>query len=106
MVRGVHADVDPAALGRPIQAIIQVQLRPSARPRLRAEASWLAHCAGVLEVFFLAGQRDLLVRVAVADAAELRDFVVNELSMHPEIALTETSMVLEHVRGNWLHDAP
>lgn len=102
VVRGIHADVDPAALGRPIQALIQVQLNASARPLLREEAARLAHSAGVIEVFFLAGARDLLIRVAVADAAELRDFVMNELSRHREIALTETSLVLEHLRGDLL----
>ena len=31
VIRGYHADVDPAALGRPLQALIAVRLRPGAR---------------------------------------------------------------------------
>ncbi|GAA2182340.1 Lrp/AsnC family transcriptional regulator [Brooklawnia cerclae] len=99
VIRGIHAEVDLAAVGRPIEAMIQVQIQPTARSRLREEAERLANCPGVVEVFFLAGSRDLLVRVAVADAAALRDFVVNELNRWPTVAATETSMVLEHFRG-------
>lgn len=99
VIRGIHADVDLAAVGRPIEAMIQVQIQPAARSRLREEAERLAHVPGVVEVFFLAGSRDLLVWVAVADASGLRDFVLNELNRHSEISATETSVVLESFRG-------
>ena len=67
--------------------------------KLRTEAERLAHCPGVIEVYFLAGSRDLLVRVAMADSAGLRDFVLNELNQHAAVASTETSTVVEHFRG-------
>ncbi len=98
-IRGVHADVDLAAVGRPLEALIQIQIQPSARAQLRTEAERLAHCPGVIEVYFLAGSRDLLVRVAMANSAGLRDFVLNELNQHAAVATTETSTVLEHFRG-------
>lgn len=99
VIRGFHAAVDLAAVGFPIQALILVRLQDSARPRLREEAHRLASCPGVLDVFFLAGQYDLAVRVAAANTSDLRDFVVNELSRHPETAGTETCLILEDVRG-------
>jgi DNA-binding Lrp family transcriptional regulator len=99
VIRGFHADVDLAAAGFPIQSLILVRLQDSARPRLREEAHRLASCPGVLEVLFLAGQYDLAVRVAAATTSELRDFVINELSRHPETAGTETCLILEDVRG-------
>jgi hypothetical protein len=37
--------------------------------------------------------------VATTDSAALRTFVVDELSAHPEVALTETNLIFEHVRG-------
>jgi len=55
-------------------------------------------------VFFLAGADDFLVHVAVADAAALRDFVVEQLSVHGEVALTETNLIFEHLRGAGLPD--
>ena len=99
VIRGVHADVDLAAVGRPLEALIQIQIQPSARAQLRTKAERLAHCPGVIEVYFLAGSRGLLVRVAMADSAGLRDFVLNELNQHAAVASTETSTVVEHFRG-------
>ncbi len=99
VIRGIHADLDLAAVGLPIQSLILVRLQDHARPHLREEAHRLARCAGVLEVLFLAGQYDLAVLVAAATTEQLRDFVVNELSRHRETAGTETLLVLEDVRG-------
>jgi len=102
VIRGFHADVNLVALGAPVQSLILVKLKESARPQLRDEAHRLAGTRGVLRVMFLTGQYDLAVTVAASDPAELRDFVINELSRHPEIASTETCVVLEDIRGNWL----
>jgi DNA-binding Lrp family transcriptional regulator len=99
VIRGFRTEVDLAAVGCPIQAMILVRLQDSARPRLREEAHRLSTCSGVLEVFFLAGQYDLAVRVAAANTNDLRDFVVNELSRQPGTAGTETCLILEDVRG-------
>ena len=98
-IRGFRADVDLSLLGASIEALILVKVRPESRVRLRDEAERLAACPGVLEVLFLGGQYDLAVKVAVADPAQLRDFVMNELSRHPEIAGTETCLVLEDLIG-------
>ena len=38
-----------------------------------------------------------LVYVAVRDTATLRAFVVDQLSARPEVALTETSLIFEHL---------
>lgn len=99
VIRGFRAEVDLAAVGCPIQALILVRLQTSARPRLREEAQRLANVRGVLEVLFLGGQYDLAVRVAAQNTTELRDIVVNELSRHPETAGTETCLVLEDLHG-------
>lgn len=31
VIRGYHADIDPAALNRPVQALVSVQIRPLSR---------------------------------------------------------------------------
>lgn len=99
VIRGFHADIELSSVGCPIQALILVRLQASARPRLREEAQRLAGCRGVLEVLFLGGQYDLAVRIAAENTNDLRDFVVNELSRHPETASTETCLILEDLRG-------
>jgi DNA-binding Lrp family transcriptional regulator len=52
-----------------------------------------------MNVYFLAGQDDFLLHVAVADASALRDFVVEQLSANPQVAATQTHLIFEHVRG-------
>ena len=98
-IRGFHADVDPAALGRPLQAMIAVRLQAGARSRMMAFTDRIRKLPEVLDIYFLAGADDFLLNVAAADAAALRDFVVDQLSAHPEVALTETNLIFEHVRG-------
>src|ERR1700749_4411408 len=60
VIRGYHADVDPAALGMPLQAMIAVRLQSHARSRIRAFVADVAGLPEGLNVFFLAGKDDLL----------------------------------------------
>src|SRR5512146_1209457 len=83
VIRGYHADVDPAALGRPLQAMIAVRLQSHARGRIRAFVAEVAGLPEVLNVFFLAGKDDFLLHVAAASTATLRDFV-ETLSSHED----------------------
>ncbi len=99
-IRGFHADVDPAALGLPLEAMIAVRLQAGARGQLVAFTERLRIRPEVRDIYFLAGADDFLLHVAAADAAMLRTFVVDQLSAHPEIALTETNLIFEHVRGS------
>lgn len=100
VIRGYHAEVDLTAVGRPIQALVHVRVQDRSRAGLRDEANRLRAVPGVLDVFFLAGPHDLVVRVACADPPALRDFVVEELNGHAAVASTETSVILEHHLGD------
>ncbi|WP_286689586.1 MULTISPECIES: Lrp/AsnC family transcriptional regulator [unclassified Aeromicrobium] len=100
VVRGFHADLDPAAVGRPIQAMIAVRLQPAARADIGSVAPRLAALPGVLNVFFLAGDDDFLIQVALPSPDALRAFVIDHLSASREFTSTETSLVFEHVRGS------
>ena len=99
VIRGYHADLDPEAVGLPLQAMIAVRLRAGARDRMRLFTERMRARPEVRNIYFLAGADDFLLDVATTDAAALRNFVVDELSAHPEVALTETNLIFEHVRG-------
>ena len=99
VIRGYHADVDPAALGRPLQAMIAVRLQSGARGHLSGFAEKMAALPEVLNVFFLGGADDFLVHIATEGSHTLRDFVVIHLSSDPDVALTETNLIFEHIRG-------
>lgn len=99
VIRGYHADVDPAALGRPLQAMIAVRLQAHARGHITEFVAKVADLPEVLNVFFLGGADDFLVHIAAASTENLRDFVVVNLSGNPDVALTETNLIFEHVRA-------
>ncbi|PZR52807.1 Lrp/AsnC family transcriptional regulator [Xylanimonas oleitrophica] len=99
VIRGFHADIDPALSGRPLQAIIAVRMQGSARSRLTSFLRELGALPGVLNVFLLGGAHDFFVHVAAPDADGLNDFVVENLSVNPGVALTETNLIFQHVRA-------
>jgi DNA-binding Lrp family transcriptional regulator len=99
VIRGYHADVDPAALGRPLQAMIAVRLQSHARGRIRGFVAEVAGLPEVLNVFFLAGKDDFLLHVAAASTSALRDFV-ETLSSNGDVSYTETSLIFEHIRAD------
>ncbi len=98
VIRGFHADIDPVALGRSLQARIAVRVQAGARPHLAEFGEQLAALDEVLNVYFIAGADDYLVHVATADTEGLRRFVLEHLSARPAVASTETILIFEHVR--------
>jgi DNA-binding Lrp family transcriptional regulator len=97
VIRGFYADIDPEAVGHPLQAIIGVRLQADARNVIHSFAKRLAGMAEVRNVFFVAGGQDFFVHVVAQDTAKLRRFVIVNLSGSPEVASTETNVVLEHL---------
>ena len=102
-IRGYHADVDPAVLGRPLQAMIAVRLQSHARGHIPGFMAKIAELPEVINVLFLGGANDFLVHIAATNTSNLRDFVVVNLSGNPDVALTETNLIFEHVRAGVTH---
>lgn len=98
VIRGFFADVDPAAVGRPLRAMVAVSLQSDARGQIRRFVSEIATHDEVIDVFFLAGADDYLLHVATADTETLRQFV-EMLNGRREVAGTTTSLVFDHRRG-------
>jgi len=95
VIRGFYADIDPEAVGYSIQAIIAVRLQVDSRDVIDSFAKRLAAMTEVRNVFFIAGAQDFLVHVVAVDTAELRRFVVVNLSGNPAVASTETNVIFE-----------
>jgi DNA-binding Lrp family transcriptional regulator len=99
VLRGFHAEVDLAALGRPLQAVVAIRLAAHDRGQIQEFTDTVNALPGVLMVFHVTGQIDYLVWVAATDTQDLRRFVVDHLTTHPAVAHAETSLVYEHTRG-------
>ena len=79
--------------------MIAVRLQSSARAHIPDFMAKIARLPEVLNVFFLGGADDFYVHIAAASTHNLRDFVVINLSRDPDVALTETNLIFEHVRA-------
>ncbi|MFC7330649.1 Lrp/AsnC family transcriptional regulator [Marinactinospora rubrisoli] len=99
VVRGYRAEVSLDALGRHVQAMISVRIRPPSRRNIEAFREWVARLPETVGVFVTSGNRDFLVHVAVPDTDALYGFVIDRLTQRPEVADVETSVVYEHLRA-------
>jgi len=99
VLRGVHADVDLAAVGHGLQAMIAVRLRSHDRAEVERFRRTAPDLPGVVALFHVSGADGYLLHVAVADSDALRDFVLDHLTGHPAVVHAETSLIFEHVRG-------
>lgn len=96
VITAFSAIVSPAALGMGLEALISVSIRTGARQRIPEFRADLEHRPEVRQLFFLGGAEDFVLHVAVHDTDALRDFVVEQLSAHPAVASTRTSLVFQH----------
>ncbi|MFV0319518.1 MAG: Lrp/AsnC family transcriptional regulator [Microbacterium sp.] len=98
-VRGIHADIDPAAFGLDLEALIAIRLHAHTRGDLRRFQTYLERLPATRHVYFVAGDQDFLVHVAVRDAAAMRELVSDTLSLRAEVAATNTSLIFDHAAG-------
>ena len=99
VITGVHADIDLAALGYPIQAVIKVRLGSHNRDHVASFHQTLARVPGALRIFHVGGEDDYLIHVAVSSTTQLRDLVLEHLNVHPVVRHTETQLVFEEIPG-------
>jgi len=99
VIRGFHADIDPTAIGLPMQAMISVSLQSGARAKIRTFVEQIRRRPQVIDVYFLAGADDFIIHVAARDTDDLRSFVVDNLNADADVAGTQTSLIFEHLRG-------
>ncbi len=96
VIAGFTAIVPPAARGLGLEALISVSIRAGSRQHIGEFRADLQHRPEVRQLFFLGGAEDFVLHVAVHDTDALRDFVVDQLSAHPAVASTRTSLVFQH----------
>ncbi len=99
VIRGFYTDIDPAAIGLTLQAMISVSLQSNARGKIHSFIDQIRRKPQVMDVYFLAGADDFILHVAARDTDDLRSFVVENLNADADVAGTQTSLIFEHLRG-------
>jgi DNA-binding Lrp family transcriptional regulator len=99
VITGYRAEVDLAALGRPIHALVQVRLQPKTSDSVRSFRDGLLDLPETLAVSMVTGMDDFVVEIAVPDVIRLRDFVLNHVTSRSDVADARTSIVYEQRRA-------
>lgn len=99
VISGYRAEVNLEAIGRPVQALIAVRIRPPSRPVIEGFREWAAKLPETIGLFVTSGASDFLIHVAVPDTKGLYAFVIDRLTERREVADVQTSVVYEHVRS-------
>ncbi|MEV5483489.1 MULTISPECIES: Lrp/AsnC family transcriptional regulator [Streptomyces] len=97
VIRGFTAEVDLAALGRPVQALVAVRIRPPSRKILEEFREWVRTLPGIVGLFVTTGDHDFLLHLAVPGTDHLYAFVIDRLTERKEVADVHTSIVYEHL---------
>lgn len=98
VIRRFRADVDPAAIGRGMEAILSIQQAAALR---QSTERLLAHVASLPETVYvmaLTGTTDYIVYVAVRDRDHLRDLVWSLIERR-EVGRIQSSLIFERVDG-------
>lgn len=99
VIRGYHAEVDPAAVGIGLQAMISVRLAHHSREQVAAFRDYLGTLPEALSFYHVAGADDFLVHVAARDSDHLRDFAMDAFTTRAEVDRIETSLIFSFQRN-------
>jgi len=102
IIRGYHADVDPAALGFPIEVLIGLQVSQGSPVDDTIDA--LFEVPEVASVSLVTGQWDFVVELRVRDQNHLREVLIGKVWSLPIFRHSETMVTLERRErpGSWL----
>ncbi|GAA3368712.1 Lrp/AsnC family transcriptional regulator [Streptomyces sannanensis] len=95
VILGHQLRVDPAKLGRGIEALLSVQVRPHRRELIGPFVDRIRALPESRALFHLTGPDDYLVHVAVTDTADLQRLVLDEFTSQREVARVETRLIFQ-----------
>ncbi|MFP4234117.1 MAG: Lrp/AsnC family transcriptional regulator [Nitriliruptoraceae bacterium] len=98
VLTGYHAEVSLRALGRQVQALVSVRIRPPTRDRIDAFLAYATELSEMLDAYLVTGHEDIILHVAVSDTDALYGLVIDHLSARPEVIDVRSSIVYDHRR--------
>ena len=97
-IRGYHADVDPAALGRNVQALVSLSLQPKS-PEAVAEfeaAIWALD--ETIAMWLVTGESDVILHMSDRSVAGLAETILGKVASAPNVIAERTAIVFNHRR--------
>ncbi len=97
VLTGFKAEVNPAALGVGLQALISIRLKRHYRPDVEAFRQHALDLPEVVRFYHVAGPIDFLVHVWAKDSEHLRNLAMTAFTARKEVSHIETELIFEHV---------
>ena len=95
VLKGAHAEVDFAALGYHLEALLFIELAKHTR---EVVDEFLQDILGIPEVrsgFLVTGSHDMVVHVAVRDMTHLKNLALDQFTSRPVVTKIETSIIFQ-----------
>lgn len=106
VLTGYHAEASLRALGRQVQALVSVRIRPPTRDRIDAFLAYATSLSEMLDAYLVTGNEDIILHVAVSDTDALYGLVIDHLSARPEVIDVRSSIVYDHHRVHVVEPLP
>ncbi|TDD34180.1 Lrp/AsnC family transcriptional regulator [Saccharopolyspora elongata] len=97
VITGSHIDVNPAATGLALEAVVAINVRPHTRQVVDQFREFVMGQPETRSLLHVSGQADFLLHVAVADTKHLQEFLVDKLASRTEVRHFTSSIVLEQL---------
>lgn len=99
IIRGYHADLDPASLGFPITVFAMVSLRSQAERDLAAFEAHVATIPEVRECHMLNGEIDFILKIVAGDLKGFQEILTTQLTPAPNVASVKTSLTIRTAKS-------
>lgn len=94
IIRGYHADVDPAKLGFGLMAFVTVGLHNQSEASLKAFEAAIAEESLVRECHLVNGEADFLLKIVAHDLAEYQQFLTGRITPMDNVDSVRTSLTI------------
>ncbi|MEU3710428.1 Lrp/AsnC family transcriptional regulator [Streptomyces catenulae] len=98
VISGYRAVIDPEAVGRGLEVLIDVEIYAQDRKSFEEFESIVASFEEVVEFRRMYGRPDYFIRVAVADHAAYEAFLTDRLSGLPAVRRLESHLTMKTIR--------
>ncbi|WP_230281723.1 MULTISPECIES: Lrp/AsnC family transcriptional regulator [unclassified Croceicoccus] len=99
IIRGYHAELDPAALSYTITVFAMVSLKSQAEESLKAFEEHMNTLPEVRECHMLNGEIDFMLKIVSHDLQSFQEFLTSRLTPAPNVASVKTSLVIRTAKN-------
>ena len=99
VIRGYRAIIDPAAMGRAFEVLLDIDLQAQDANTVEPFESALAAASEVIELRRLFGKPDYFVRIAVADLTAYEIFLSSRVMTIPGVGRVHSRFAMKNIKG-------